>query len=84
LQYLLLIYGEDDEWDSTATTVQVRNGDTVVRDGPFGDSHEQLGGYCVIDAESLDEAIALAERIPAAQSGTIEIRPVRDDSERGA
>jgi hypothetical protein len=84
LQYLLLIYGEDDEWDSTATTVQVRNGDTVVRDGPAGEAHEQLGGFCVIDAESLDEAIALAERITAAESGTIEIRPVRDNSEHRA
>jgi hypothetical protein len=81
LQYLLLIYGEDDVWDSTATTVQVRNGDTLVKDGPFAESREQLGGYCLIDADSLDEAIARAERIPAAQNGTIEIRPVRDNSE---
>jgi hypothetical protein len=81
LQYLLLIYGEDDVWDSTATTVRVRNGDTLVKDGPFAESREQLGGYCLIDADSLDEAIARAERIPAAQNGTIEIRPVRDNSE---
>jgi hypothetical protein len=81
LQYLLLIYGEDDVWDSTATTVQVRNGDTLVSDGPFADTREQLGGFCVIEADSLDEAIARAERIPASQSGTIEIRPVRDNSE---
>jgi hypothetical protein len=81
LQYLLLIYGEDDVWDSTATTVQVRDGDTVVKDGPFAETRQQLGGYCLIEADSLDEAIARAERIPAARSGTIEIRPVRDDSE---
>ena len=81
MRYLLLIYGEDDVWDSTATTVRVRNGDTVVRDGPFAEPREQLGGYCLIEAVSLDEAIAQAERIPAAQSGTIEIRPVRDNSE---
>jgi hypothetical protein len=81
LQYQLLIYGEDDAWDSTATTVQVRNGDTHVSDGAFADTREQLGGFCVIEADSLDEAIARAERIPAAQSGTIEIRPVRDNSE---
>jgi hypothetical protein len=81
VQYLLLIYGEDDVWDSTATTVRVRNGDTLVQDGPFADTREQLGGYCLIEADSLDDAIARAERIPAARSGTIEIRPVREHSE---
>ena len=81
MQYLLLIYDRDDVWDSTATTVQVRNGDTVVKDGPFAEAREQLGGYCLIEADSLDEAIARAERIPAARSGTIEIRPVRENSE---
>jgi hypothetical protein len=81
LQYLLLIYGEDDVWDSTATTVRVRNGDTVVNDGPFAEPREQLGDFCLIEAESLDDAIARAERIPAAQRGTIEIRPVREHSE---
>jgi hypothetical protein len=81
LQYLLLIYGEDDVWDSTATTVRVRNGDTLVKDGPFAEPRERLGGYCLIEAHSLDEAIVQAERIPAAQRGTIEIRPVRGNSE---
>jgi hypothetical protein len=81
LRYLLLIYGEDDVWESTATTVRVRSGDTVVKDGPVAETDERLGGYCLIEADSLDEAIAQAERIPAAQSGTIEIRPVRDNSE---
>jgi hypothetical protein len=81
VQYLLLIYGEDDVWDSTATTVRVRNGNTVVSDGPCAEPREQLGGYCLIEAKSLDDAIARAERIPAAQSGTIEIRPVREHSE---
>ena len=81
MQYLLLIYGEDDEWASTATTVRVRNGDTLVADGPLVQTSEQLGGYCLVDADSLDEAIARAERMPAARSGTVEIRPVRDDSE---
>jgi hypothetical protein len=81
MRYLLLIYGVDDVWDSTATTVRVRNGDTVIKDGPFAETDEQLGGYCLIEADSLDEAIVQAERIPAAQTGTIEIRPVRDNSE---
>ncbi len=80
MQYLLLIYGEDDYWDSTATTVRVRNGDTLVEDGPVG-ARERLGGYCLVEAGSLDEAIARAELIPAARSGGIEIRPVRADSE---
>jgi hypothetical protein len=83
LRYLLLIYGEDDEWASTATTVRVRNGDTLVADGPPAQTSEQLRGYCFVDAESLDEAIARAERMPAARSGSVEIRPVRDE-ESGA
>jgi hypothetical protein len=81
VQYLLLIYGEDDVWDSTATTVQVRNGHTVVKDGPVAEPREQLDGFCLIEADSLDDAIARAERIPAAQCGTIEIRPVGEHSE---
>jgi hypothetical protein len=81
LRYLLLIYREDDVWDSTATTVRVRNGDTLVKDGPFAEPREQLGGYCLIEADSLDDAIGRAENIPAAQCGTIEIRPVREHSE---
>jgi hypothetical protein len=80
MQYLLLIYGDDDEWDSTTTTVRVRNDDTVVEDGPLK-TRERLGAFCVIEADSLDEAIARAERIPAAQCGGVEIRPVRSDSE---
>jgi hypothetical protein len=83
VQYVLLIYGDDDDWESTATTVQVRNGDTLVQDGPVADPRGQLGGYCVIEADSLDEAIARAEQIPAAHSGTIEIRPVRENAEYG-
>ena len=78
---MLLIYGEDDAWDTTATTVRVRNGDTVVKDEPFAEPRERLGGYCLIEADSLDDAIARAERIPAARCGTIEIRPVREHSE---
>jgi hypothetical protein len=66
---------------ATATTVQVRNGDTVVRDGPFAETKEALEGYCLIEAESLDEAIEWASGIPAARSGTVEIRPVVDNSE---
>jgi hypothetical protein len=61
---------------STATSVRVRDGKRLVTDGPFAETREQLGGYFLIDAENLDEAIAIAGRIPAARTGTIEVRPV--------
>jgi hypothetical protein len=61
---------------SAATSVQVRKGKRLVTDGPFAETHEQLGGYFLIDARDLDEAIAIAERIPMARLGTVEIRPV--------
>ena len=59
-----------------ATSVQVRQGKRLVTDGPFAETREQLGGYFLIDARDLDEAIAIAERIPGARWGTVEIRPV--------
>lgn len=61
---------------STATSVQVRNGKRLVTDGPFAETREQLGGYFLVDAKNLDEAIDIAGRIPGARKGTIEIRPV--------
>jgi hypothetical protein len=61
---------------ATATSVRVREGKRLVTDGPFAETREQLGGYYLIDAANLDEAITVAERIPAARWGTIEIRPV--------
>jgi hypothetical protein len=61
---------------STATSVRVREGRRVVTDGPFAETREQLGGYFMIDAQDLDEAIGIAGRIPGARQGTIEIRPV--------
>ena len=61
---------------STATTVQMRNGRRLVTDGPFAETREQLGGYFLINAENLDEAIGIAGRIPGARVGTVEIRPV--------
>lgn len=60
----------------TATSVRVRNGKRLVTDGPFAETREQLGGYYLIDAKDLDEAMSIAERIPVATVGTIEIRPV--------
>jgi hypothetical protein len=61
---------------ATATSVQMRDGRAVVTDGPFAETREQLGGYFLINAQDLDEAIAIAKRVPAAQFGTVEIRPV--------
>ncbi|MBA2758394.1 MAG: YciI family protein [Chloroflexia bacterium] len=61
---------------STATSVRVRSGKRMVTDGPFAETREQLGGYYVIDATDLDEAIGIAERIPGAAWGTIEVRPI--------
>ena len=62
---------------STATTVRVRNGETLITDGPFAETKEQLGGYYLIEAGSLDDAIDAARRVPSARSGSIEVRPVR-------
>jgi hypothetical protein len=61
---------------STATSVRVRQGKRLVTDGPFAETREQLGGYFLIDAKDLDEAIDIAGRIPGARIGTVEIRPV--------
>jgi hypothetical protein len=63
---------------STATSVRVRDGKRLVTDGPFAETREQLGGYFLIEAKDLDEAIGIAERIPAGRLGTVEIRPVME------
>ncbi len=63
---------------SSATSVRVRDGKRLVTDGPFAETREQLGGYMLIDVEDLDEAIAIAARIPLARTSTVEVRPVRD------
>ncbi len=112
MQYLLLIYGAESDWNklseaeagkmtkafgefsqsivasgnykggnrlhdvAKATTVRVRNGKTLTTDGPFAETKEQLGGYYLIDAKDLDEATAIAARIPSARFGSIEVRPV--------
>src|SRR5580658_2502939 len=61
---------------ASATTVRVRDGKRVVTDGPFAETKEQLGGYYLVEAKDLDEAIALAGRIPAARHGSVEVRPI--------
>ncbi len=63
---------------ATATSVRVRDGERLVTDGPFAETREQLGGYFLIDAKDLDDAIGIAGRIPGARKGTVEIRPVLD------
>lgn len=61
---------------TTAKTIRVRNGDTSVTDGPFAETKEVLGGYFIADCADLDEAIDIASRIPVAESGSVEIRPL--------
>lgn len=65
---------------ATATSVRIRNGKRVVTDGPFAETREQLGGFYLIHAKDLEEAISIAERVPVATVGTIEIRPVLEIS----
>ena len=61
---------------STATSVRVRGGKRMVTDGPFAETREQLGGYFLVDAANLDDAIDIAGRIPGARKGTVEVRPI--------
>ena len=65
---------------ASATSVRVREGRKIVTDGPFAETREQLGGYYLIEGKNLDEAIQIAERIPGARWGTVEIRPVMEIS----
>lgn len=62
----------------TATTVRLRQGKTITTDGPYAETKEQLGGFYILDCQDLDEAIALATKIPAAEEGAIEIRPIME------
>ncbi len=64
----------------TATTVRVRNGKTSTTDGPFAETKEQFGGYYVIEARDLNEALEVAARIPGARIGCVEVRPIAEDS----
>jgi hypothetical protein len=63
---------------SKATSVKVRNGKRLVTDGPFAETREQLGGYYLVEAKDLDEAIGIAARIPSGRTGTIEVRPIME------
>jgi len=69
--------GQPLERIATATTVRVRNGKTSTIDGPFAETKEQLGGFYLVDAKDLDDAIAIAAKIPGAAHGCVEVRPIR-------
>ena len=73
--------GEALEPTATATTVRVRDGQTLTTDGPFAETKEALGGYYLVEAKDLNEAIQVAAKIPAARTGSIEVRPVVDFSQ---
>ena len=70
--------GEALQTTSTATTVRVRDGQTMTTNGPFAETKEQLGGFYVVECKDLDEAIELAARIPDVRTGSIEVRPVME------
>jgi hypothetical protein len=74
----VMLGGEGLQPTATATTVRVRDGETVTSDGPFAETREQLGGYYLLECRDLDDAINWAARIPGAQQGSIEVRPVMD------
>ncbi len=74
----VMLGGEGLQPTSTATTVRVRDGEALTTDGPFAETREQLGGYYLLDCKDLDEAIGWAAKIPGAQTGSIEVRPVMD------
>jgi hypothetical protein len=69
-------FGAELEAPKTAKTVRVRDGETIVTDGPFAETKEQIGGVMVLDADDLDEAISIAARIPVALRASVELRPV--------
>ena len=80
----VMLGGEGLQPSATATTVRVRDGETVTSDGPFAETREQLGGYYLLECRDLDEAIGWAAQIPGARDGSVEVRPVMDYSAAGA
>ena len=67
---------------SAATTVRLKNGKRVVTDGPFAETKEQLGGFYMVECDNLDQALAWAEKIPSADRGSVEVRPIMDFGEQ--
>jgi hypothetical protein len=76
-----LLGGEALQPTSTATTIRVRDGQTMTTDGPFAETKEALGGYYLLQCKDLDEAIELAAMIPGASTGSVEIRPIQEFTE---
>jgi hypothetical protein len=74
-----VVGGAELESSKTATTVRVRNGERLVTDGPYAEVREALGGYFIFECDSIDEACRLAAKIPAAERGAIEVRPVHSE-----
>jgi len=74
-----VVGGAELQSTNTATTVQVRNGDTIVTDGPYAEVKEALGGYYLLECNSMDDAVDWAARIPGAEHGAVEVRPVYVD-----
>jgi hypothetical protein len=77
-----VVAGAELQSTKAATTVRVRNGDTMVTDGPYAEIKEALGGFFILEAPSIDDACKLAAEIPAAQHGAVEVRPVYVREER--
>lgn len=73
--------GDELDHTSTATTVRIRDGEQLVTDGPYAELKEALGGYFVLECDSIDEACAWAARIPAARTGAVEVRPVHVEAD---
>lgn len=78
-----MLAGEALHPTNTATTVRIRDGKRLTNDGPFAETKDQLGGFYLIEAANVDEAIAIAARIPGARTGCVEVRPVVDFSQQG-
>jgi len=74
----VLVTGDALQSTQTATTVRVRDGETLSTDGPFAETKEQLGGFYIVDCKDLDGAIEAASRIPGAQMGSVEVRPIME------
>ena len=79
-----MVAGDALQPTQTATTVRVQNDETLTTDGPFAETKEQLGGYYLVEADSLDDAIEWAAKIPGARHGSVEVRPVMVFEEAGA
>ena len=76
LEFPEVVGGEQLQPVETATTVRVQNGTTLLTDGPFVDAKEHLGGFCLVQADDLDAALAIAARVPSVHVGSIEVRPI--------